>query len=176
MVSVCLIWKVHCWSFFREWMFERTKKSPWKLLENVPQKSLKSPWKRYVMICGNHGPLSSGRKRENLQCYVKSILLDFTLTFLPAGWISRNIVNFLVFYHLIKGMCPKICGNWVLLIYLKIPTSLLEDYSLDFVILLLFVWGLSLSRVALTSVNPSTIRIYFYSLCRIYVCKIIFIC
>ena len=37
-----------------EWMFERTKKSPWKLLENVPQKSLKSPWKRYVMICGNH--------------------------------------------------------------------------------------------------------------------------
>ena len=29
-------------------------KSPWKLLENVPQKSLKSPWKRYVMICGNH--------------------------------------------------------------------------------------------------------------------------
>ena len=33
MVSVCLIWKVHCWSFFREWMFERTKKSPWKVLE-----------------------------------------------------------------------------------------------------------------------------------------------
>ena len=29
-------------------------------------------------------------------------------------------------------MCPKICGNWVLLIYLKIPTSLLEDYNLDF--------------------------------------------
>ena len=29
-------------------------------------------------------------------------------------------------------MCPKICGKWVLLIYLKIPTSLLEDYSLDF--------------------------------------------
>ena len=54
MVSVCLIWKVHCLSFFREWMFERTKKSPWKVLENVPQKSLKSPWKRYVMICGNH--------------------------------------------------------------------------------------------------------------------------
>ena len=54
MVSVCLIWKVHCWSFFRKWMFERTKKSPWKLLENVPQKSLKSPWKRYVLICGNH--------------------------------------------------------------------------------------------------------------------------
>ena len=25
-----------------------------KVLENVPQKSLKSPWKRYVMICGNH--------------------------------------------------------------------------------------------------------------------------
>ena len=41
MVSVCLIWKVHCWSFLREWMFERTKKSLWKLLENVPQKSLK---------------------------------------------------------------------------------------------------------------------------------------
>ena len=39
--------------FFREWMFER-KKSPWKVLENVPKKSLKSPWKRYVMICGNH--------------------------------------------------------------------------------------------------------------------------
>ena len=38
-------------------MFERTKKSPWKLLENVPQKSLKSPWKRYVMICGNHGDI-----------------------------------------------------------------------------------------------------------------------
>ena len=58
--------------------------------------------------------------------------LLFTLTFLPAGWILRNIVNFLVFYHLIKGMSPKICGNWVLLIYLKIPTSLLEDYSLAF--------------------------------------------
>ena len=28
-------------------------------------------------------------------------------------------------------MHPKICGNWVLLIYLKIPTALLEDYSLD---------------------------------------------
>ena len=42
MVFVCLIWKVHCWSFFREWMFERAKKSPWKPLEkNVPQKSLK---------------------------------------------------------------------------------------------------------------------------------------
>ena len=54
MISVCLIWKVHCWSFFREWMFERTKKSLWKVLENVPQKSLKSPWKRHVMICGNH--------------------------------------------------------------------------------------------------------------------------
>ena len=40
--------------FFCKWMFERTKKSPWKVLENVPQKSLKSPWKRYVMICGNH--------------------------------------------------------------------------------------------------------------------------
>ena len=53
-VSVCLIWNVHCWSFFHEWMFERTQKSPWKLLENVPQKSLKSPWKRYIMICGNH--------------------------------------------------------------------------------------------------------------------------
>ena len=25
-----------------------------KVLENIPQKSLKSPWKRYVMICGNH--------------------------------------------------------------------------------------------------------------------------
>ena len=44
--------------------------------------------------------------------------LLFTLTVLSAGWILRNIVNFLVFYHLIKGMCPKICGNWVLLIYL----------------------------------------------------------
>ena len=55
MVSVCLIWKVHCLSFFRKWMFQRTKKSPWKVLENVPQKSLKSPWKMYVMICGNHG-------------------------------------------------------------------------------------------------------------------------
>ena len=52
--SLCLIWKVHCWLFFSEWMFERTKKIPWKLLENVPQKSLKSPWKRFVMICGNH--------------------------------------------------------------------------------------------------------------------------
>ena len=41
MVSVCLVWKVHCWSFFCEWMFERIKKSPWKLLEIVPQKSLK---------------------------------------------------------------------------------------------------------------------------------------
>ena len=39
---------------FREWMFEKNKESPWKVLENVPQKSLKSPWKRYVMICGNH--------------------------------------------------------------------------------------------------------------------------
>ena len=57
--------------------------------------------------------------------------------FLPAGWSLRNIVNFLAFYHLIKSMCPKICGNWVLLIYLKIPTSLLEDYNLDFAILLL---------------------------------------
>ena len=61
------------------------------------------------------------------------LYLLFTLTFLPAGWILRNIVNFLVFYHLIKGKCPKICGNWVLLIYLKILTSLLEDYSLDFI-------------------------------------------
>ena len=26
---------------FREWMLERTKKGPWKLLENIPQKSLK---------------------------------------------------------------------------------------------------------------------------------------
>ena len=43
----------------------------------------------------------------------------FTLTFLPAGWILRKIVNFLLFYHLIKGMCPTICGNRVLLIYLK---------------------------------------------------------
>ena len=39
------------------------------------------------------------------------VYLLFTLTFLPAGWILRNIVNFLAFYHLIKGMCPKICGN-----------------------------------------------------------------
>ena len=50
---------------------------------------------------------------------------------LPAGWILRSVVNFSYLYHLIKGMRPKICGNWVLLIYLKIPTSLLEDYSLD---------------------------------------------
>ena len=49
----------------------------------------------------------------------------------PAGWILRSAVNFSYLYHLIKGMRPKICGNWVLLIYLKIPTSLLEDYSLD---------------------------------------------
>ena len=46
-------------------------------------------------------------------------MIFFTLTFLPAGWILRNIFNFLAFYHLIKGMCPKICGNLVLLIYLK---------------------------------------------------------
>ena len=47
-------------------------------------------------------------------------------------WIKLTFfVHFLVFYRLIKGMCPKICGNWVLLIYLKIPTSLLEDYNLD---------------------------------------------
>ena len=38
-----------------------TKKSPWKVLENVPQKSLKSPWKRYVMICGNHGNINALR-------------------------------------------------------------------------------------------------------------------
>ena len=50
---------------------------------------------------------------------------------LPAGWILRSVVNFSYLYHLIKGMRPKICGNWVLLIYFKIPTSLLEDYSLD---------------------------------------------
>ena len=54
------------------------------------------------------------------------------LTFLPTGWILRNIVNFLAFCHLIKGMCLKIRGNWVLLIHLKILTSLLEDYNLDF--------------------------------------------
>ena len=33
---------------------------PWKLLENVPQKSLKSPWKRCVMIYGNHDFDSDG--------------------------------------------------------------------------------------------------------------------
>ena len=41
MVSLCLIWKVHCWSFFCEWMFERTKKSPWKCTSKVLEKSLK---------------------------------------------------------------------------------------------------------------------------------------
>ena len=40
-VSVCLIWKVHCWPFFREWMFERIKKSPWKCTSKVLEKSLK---------------------------------------------------------------------------------------------------------------------------------------
>ena len=29
-------------------------------------------------------------------------------------------------------MCLAICGNGVLLFYLKIPTSPLEDYNLDF--------------------------------------------
>ena len=62
-----------------------------------------------------------------------------------AWWILRNIVNFLVFYHLIKGMCPKICGNWVLLINLKISTSLLEDYSLDFV----YLWKASEETIIL---------------------------
>ena len=41
MVSLCLIWRVHCWSFFSEWMFERTKKSPWKCTSKVLEKSLK---------------------------------------------------------------------------------------------------------------------------------------
>ena len=30
---------------------------------------------------------------------------------IQVGWILCNIVNFLVFYHLTKGMCQKICGN-----------------------------------------------------------------
>ena len=71
MVSICLIWKVHCLSFFREWMFKRTKKSPWKVLENVPQKSLKSPWKRYVMICGNHDGYQCFTNNYRLCCYGK---------------------------------------------------------------------------------------------------------
>ena len=58
---------------------------------------------------------------------VEIVFTLFTLIFLPAGWTLRNIVNFRAFYHLIKGMCPNICGNWVFLIYLKKPTSLLED-------------------------------------------------
>ena len=53
---------VHCMSYvksplmiiFSRMNIWKNKESPWKLLENVPQKSLKSPWKRYVMICGNH--------------------------------------------------------------------------------------------------------------------------
>ena len=47
-------------------------------------------------------------------------------------------------------MRPKICGNWVLLIYLKIPTSLLEDYSRDFHNIL--VYGQVQIIVAVTSV------------------------
>ena len=39
---------------------------------------------------------------------------------------------FLILYHLIKIMCPKIDENRVLLIYLKTPTSLLEEDSLEF--------------------------------------------
>ena len=56
-VSLCLIWKVHCWSF--------CLKEQNKVLENslkmygVPQNSLKTPWKRYVMIFGNHEHMSS---------------------------------------------------------------------------------------------------------------------
>ena len=46
-------------------------------------------------------PLSSGRKREKLQCYFKRL---FTLTFLPAGWILRYIVIYLVFYHLPENL------------------------------------------------------------------------
>ena len=77
-VSVCFIWNVHCWYFFREWMFERTKKSFWKVLENVPQKSLKSPWKRYVMICGNHGLLQLQDIKDigSLSLFKKALLSD----------------------------------------------------------------------------------------------------
>ena len=59
-------------------------------------------------------------------------LLLLTLTFYQQDWFNVVLSIFCILYHLIKGMCPKICGNWMLLIYFKIPTSLLEDYSLDY--------------------------------------------
>ena len=52
-----------------------------------------------------------------------------TLTCLPVGWILRNVVNFLVFYQLIKDMCPKIFGNLVLLNFFS--SSYPKIYLLD---------------------------------------------
>ena len=47
MVSICLIWKVHLFA-------NGCLKEQRKFLEHSLKMYLKSPWKRYVMICWNH--------------------------------------------------------------------------------------------------------------------------
>ena len=56
--------------------------------------------------------------------------MDFTSAF-----------NFSYLYHLIKGMRPKICGNWVLLIYLDIEQKFRRSKKFDISPKVISTWG-----------------------------------
>ena len=60
---------------------------------------------------------------SNLGVYTFDIILSACRMVNIKRWLQKQ-------QTLLKGMCPKICRNWVLFIYLKIQTSLLYDYYL----------------------------------------------
>ena len=43
------------------------------------------------------------------------------------------MISFSCNFHLIKGMCQKICGNWVSSVIFLISTTLLEDWNQEFI-------------------------------------------
>ena len=85
----------------------KTKKSPWKVLENVPQKSLKSPWKRYVMICGNHVLI------EELGLHLLPGNPTYNLTDFSASEVLTTINRFSLPSEYIQPMKSSICHTFI---------------------------------------------------------------
>ena len=55
-------------------------------------------------------------KRASILVTSCNFALLFTLTFYQHDGFYAVLSIFRILYHLIKGMCPKICENWVILI------------------------------------------------------------